>query len=180
MALPNRIHIFGASGSGVTTLAAATAERYGHRHLDVDDFYWAPTVPPFRDIRPVVERQQILADALNEHRRWVLSGSLCGWGDVFIARFELAVFLYIPHKVRMSRIIARERERYGDAIEPGGALRAHHMEFIEWASKYDTADASMRSLQLHESWIATLPCQCIRIDGDLSTEERIARIISAR
>jgi adenylate kinase family enzyme len=78
MALPNRIHIFGASGSGVTTLAAAIAERFGHRHLDVDDFFWEPTDPPFRNIRPVAERQQMLAGALDEHRRWVLSGSLCG------------------------------------------------------------------------------------------------------
>jgi cytidylate kinase len=122
----------------------------------------------------------MLASALNRHQRWVLSGSLCGWGDMFIARFELAVFLYIPHELRMSRIMVRERERYGGAIEPDGALRAHHMEFIEWASKYDTADQSVRSLQLHESWIAALPCRCIRIEGDLSTEERIARIISAR
>ena len=173
MALPDRIHIFGASGSGVTTLAAAIAERFGHRHLDVDDFYWESTVPPFRDTRPVAERQQMLAGALNQHPRWVLSGSLCGWGDMFIARFELAVFLYIPHELRMSRIIARERQRYGDAIEPGGALRAHHMEFIEWASKYDTADRSMRSLRLHEGWIATLPCRCLRLESDLTTEERI-------
>jgi hypothetical protein len=57
MALPDRIHIFGASGSGVTTLAAATAERFGHhRHLDVDEFFWEPTVPPFRNIRPVAMR----------------------------------------------------------------------------------------------------------------------------
>jgi hypothetical protein len=92
---------------------------------------------------------------------------------MFIARFELAVFLYIPHEVRMSRIMMRDSQRYGDAIEPGGAMGIQYVEFIEWASKYDTADASMRSLQLHESWIATLPCQCIRLEGDLTTEERI-------
>jgi len=34
----------------------------------------------------------------------------------------------------------------------------------------------MRSLRLHEKWIATLPCRCIRLEGDLSTEERLARL----
>ena len=54
-------------------------------------------------------------------------------------------------------------------------MRAHHLEFIEWASKYDTADESMRSLLLHKKWIATLPCRCIRLEGDLSTADRLAR-----
>jgi hypothetical protein len=43
----NRIHIFGASGSGTTTLGAAIADRYGYAHLDVDQYFWMPTDPPF-------------------------------------------------------------------------------------------------------------------------------------
>ncbi len=176
MTLPDKIHVFGASGAGATTLAAAIAERFEHSHLDVDQYFWMPTKPPFTTIREVGARQQMLADDLDRHPRWVLSGSLCGWGDIFIPRFELAVFLHIPHALRMSRIIERERTRYGDAIAEGGAMRAHHLDFIEWASKYDTADESMRSLRLHEKWMATLPCRCIRLESDLSTEERLARL----
>jgi len=176
VALPDRIHILGASGSGTTTLAIAITEHFGHTHLDTDEFFWEPSDPPFRKIRPVAARQEMLRKTLDEHQRWVLSGSLCGWGDIFIERFELAIFLHVPHEVRMSRIIARERERYGDAIAPAGPMRTHHLDFIEWASKYDTADESMRSLRLHEKWIATLPCRCIRIEGDLTTEERLKRL----
>lgn len=118
----------------------------------------------------------MLAADLDAHPRWVLSGSLCGWGGIFIPRFELAVFFHIPHELRMSRIMERERMRYGDAIAEGGAMRVQHLEFIECASKYDTADESMRSLGLHEQWMATLPCRCIRIEGDLSIEEHRARL----
>jgi adenylate kinase family enzyme len=175
--LPDRIHIFGASGSGTTTLAAAIAARFGHRHLDVDSYFWEPTDPPFRMMREVSARQRMLAAALDAHPRWVLSGSLCGWGDQFIPRFELAVFLRIPHEIRMVRIMARDRQRYGDSIAEGGKMRAQHLEFIEWASKYDTADESMRSLVLHEKWMTTLPCRCIRLEGDLTTQERIARLL---
>ncbi|HLX37470.1 MAG TPA: hypothetical protein VKR29_06690, partial [Candidatus Binataceae bacterium] len=162
MPLPDRIHIFGASGSGTSTLGVAIADRFGHTHLDSDRFFWMPTDPPFTTPREISARVAMLADALDCHPRWVLSGSLCGWGDIFMARFELAVFLYIPHEVRMARIMARERERYGDAIEPGGAMHTQHLEFIEWARKYDTADESMRSLVLHEKWMTTLPCPAIR------------------
>ena len=174
--LPDRIHIFGASGSGTTTLAAVIAVRFGHRHLDVDSYFWEPTDPPFRKMTEIPVRQRMLADALDAHPRWVLSGSLCVWGDIFIPRFELAIFLHIPHEIRMSRIMERERQRYGDAILPGGEMREQHREFIEWASKYDTADESMRSLRLHEQWMTTLPCRCIRLDGDLTTEDRLARV----
>lgn len=177
MALPDRIHIFGASGSGTTTLAAAVATRFGHTHLDVDRFFWIPTTPPFTTMREIPARHAMLAEALDTQPRWVLSGSLCGWGDIFIPRFELAVFLHIPHEVRMARIMARERERYADAITPGGAMHAQYLEFIEWACKYDTADESMRSLKLHEKWMAALPCPCVHIAGDLTTEERLARLL---
>jgi hypothetical protein len=50
------------------------------------------------------------------------------------------------------------------------------LEFIEWASKYDTADDSMRSLRLHRQWMTTLPCRSIRLEGDLSLEERLVRL----
>jgi adenylate kinase family enzyme len=179
MPLPDRIHIFGASGSGTTTLGAAIAARFGHLHLDTDRFFWIPTDPPFTTMREIPARRAMMADALDAHPRWVLSGSLCGWGDIFIPRFELAVFLYIPQEVRMARIRARDRERYGGAILPGGAMHAQHLEFIEWARQYDTADESMRSLVLHEKWMRTLPCRCIRLDGDLTTDERLARVAAA-
>lgn len=178
MALPDRIHIFGAAGSGTTTMAAAIAERFGHQHLDIDRYFWEPTDPPFQKMREIPARQRMLTDALDgAGPRWVLSGSLCGWGDIFIPRFEVAIFLHVPHAVRMARIMRREQQRYGDAIAQGGSMRAHHLEFIAWASKYDTADESMRSLRLHENWVATLRCRCLRLEGDLSTEERVVSLL---
>jgi adenylate kinase family enzyme len=51
-----RLHIFGASGSGTTSLATVPSLRHGHVHLDADDFYWLPTEPPFQTVRPREER----------------------------------------------------------------------------------------------------------------------------
>lgn len=42
-----KIHIFGASGSGVTTLAASIAAEAVIKHLDVDDYFWIKTNPQF-------------------------------------------------------------------------------------------------------------------------------------
>ncbi|MAE72162.1 MAG: hypothetical protein CME06_17045 [Gemmatimonadetes bacterium] len=56
-----RIHIFGASGTGTTTLAGAFAAHSSCRHFDVDDYFWIRTDPPFRSIRGIEERRRLLS-----------------------------------------------------------------------------------------------------------------------
>lgn len=174
----SHIHILGASGSGTTTLAQALAGRLGYVHLDTDRFYWLPTDPPFQEPRPVQQRLSLLYDVFGRHQRWVLSGSLVGWGDPLIALFDLVVFLALPASVRMQRLLERERMRYGAGrIQAGGDLHDDHTRFMAWARNYDVGDGSSRSRVLHERWMAALPCRVIRLEGDLSVEERMARVL---
>src|SRR5579872_4003369 len=113
-----RIHITGASGSGVSTLGAALSRRLGCTRLDTDDFYWKPTDPPYRESREVGERLALVAAAMDQAPAgWVLSGSLDGWGDPLIPRFGRVVFLEAPTELRLQRLAERERGRYGAAIE---------------------------------------------------------------
>ena len=180
MQMPRRIHVFGASGSGTTTLAAALTAAHGHRHLDTDDFYWFRTDPPFRHVRPVVERLDLLRRALADSPSWVLSGSLCGWADPIIPEFDLVVFLAVPTEVRLARLRAREVERYGrEAIAPGGALHGSHTEFLDWAAGYDAAGLDMRSRALHEAWLAALPGATLRLEGDRPVAAQLARVEAA-
>ena len=172
-----RIHIFGASGSGTSTLASALAATHGHRHLDTDDFYWLPTDPPYTQPRPVEARLALLRSELAGSASWVLSGSLCGWGDPLIPEFELAVFLVVPAEVRLARLRAREAARYGhEATAPGGALHGASVEFLDWAGRYDTGDVEMRSRALHEAWIKALPGPVLRLEGDRAVAEQLARV----
>ncbi len=73
--LPQRLHVFGASGSGTTTFGRAWAARFGHTHLDTDDFYWMPTKPAFQEKRPVPERLRLLEEAFGQAESWILTGS---------------------------------------------------------------------------------------------------------
>ena len=43
-----KILIFGASGAGTTTVGKNLAEILDYIHLDVDDYYWEKTTPPFQ------------------------------------------------------------------------------------------------------------------------------------
>jgi adenylate kinase family enzyme len=85
----HRIHILGASGAGTTTLGRALAERLQSPHFDTDDYFWLPTDPSLTHQRERTEHQQLLMDDLTAHDAWVVSGSLCRWGDVAIPLFEL-------------------------------------------------------------------------------------------
>lgn len=173
-----RIHIVGASGSGTTTLAVALAREMGGAHLDTDDFYWAPTDPPFTTKRPVEQRLKLLEAELTRDS-WVLSGSLMGWGDVLIPRFDLVVFLYVPPDVRLERIMERERQRHGTDIDPGGRMHENHKAFVDWARRYDTTDSEGRSHARHRAWIDNLPCPVVEITGVPTVEESMECVLAA-
>lgn len=175
--LPQRLHVFGASGSGTSTFGRAWADRYGHKHLDTDDFYWMPTEPPFQQKRPAPERIRLLKQAFEEAGSWILTGSMVSWGEPLIDSFPLAVFVYTPFNLRLERLIAREEARYGaEALEPGGVRYDAHMAFIEWAASYDTGGPEIRSLKMHEAWIERLPCPVVRVSGTDSTETQIEQV----
>jgi adenylate kinase family enzyme len=170
----HRIHILGASGSGTTTLGRALAEHLQYPHFDIDDYFWLPTDPPYTHQRERIERQQLLMDDLMAHNAWVLSGSLCGWGDVAIPRFELVVFLAIPHDIRMEGLRRREHARFGERILPGGDMYEPSQAFFAWAASYDEGGVDIRSRRLHEAWLGILPCPILCFEGEYSIEEHIA------
>jgi adenylate kinase family enzyme len=175
-----RLHILGASGSGTTTLAAALCARSGWKHVDTDDIFWILTDPPFTDIRPREERVALMQAALEGAVDWIVSGSLCGWGDVFIPRFDLVVFLSVPSEIRLKRLTAREAGRYGlEAIAPGGSNHEQFIEFMVWASQYDDGAPTMRSRTLHEEWLAKLPCPVLRLEGLAAVMESVRAVEAA-
>ena len=173
-----RIHIVGASGSGTTTLGSALATQLETLHLDADDYFWSPTDPPFQAPRPRGDRKSLLASDLRDRKSWVLSGSLCGWGDFLIPRFQLVVFLWVPPDVRLARLRTRETARFGArALAPGGDMHENHREFLEWASSYDDGDPSMRSLALHTEWLLKVRCPVLRFEGVVPLADQVQRVL---
>ena len=57
-----RIHIMGASGSGVTSLGRALANSLAMPHHDTDDYFWRPTIPPYREMREAGERLKLMGE----------------------------------------------------------------------------------------------------------------------
>lgn len=54
------IHIYGASGSGTSTLGRYLAEQFQYAFLDSDDYFWLPTDPKFTTKRPIEQRVPLI------------------------------------------------------------------------------------------------------------------------
>ncbi len=167
----NIIHIFGAAGSGTTTIGREIARKYNYFHMDTDDYFWMPTDPKFTTRRKKEERLELMKKDIAEHEKVVISGSLVGWGDELIPFFELAIRTVIEPELRLKRIKDREMERFGSRIEEGGDMYEQHLEFMEWAAQYDTAGVNMRSKAKHDEWQKLLNCQVIAVDSGKTLEQ---------
>jgi len=165
---PKRIHILGPSAAGISTLGRYLARAMNCVNVDADDVYWEKTDPPYTAKRSVESRRQILEEALRG-KSWILSGSAVGWGDFLKSSFTHVVFLHLSQNIRIERLLARERERYGDRILSGGDMEKIHRDFLEWTLRYDVGGMEVRSKILHEQWMRSLSCPVLRLNGILPT-----------
>lgn len=170
------IHIFGASGSGTSTLGKKLSEELGYRWMDTDDYFWIPTNPRFTVKRPVEQRLELINRDIQEADNAVISGALAGWGDPLIPQFTLAIRIVTDTEVRIARIRQREKERFGDRIEEGGDMYQHHLDFLEWAGAYDTGGPDMRSKAKHDQWQKQLYCPLLVLDGSADLHENVVKV----
>lgn len=172
----NIIHIFGAAGSGTSTLGRKICSETGYRFMDVDDYFWLPTDPQYTAKREPKERLRLIQNDIREAENVVLSGSLVGWGDALIPLFTLAIRLETSTDIRIRRLRARERQQFGNRIDPGGDMYKIHEDFIEWAMGYDDGDCSMRSRAKHDAWQKLLPCRLIVLNGADDLDKNFAAV----
>lgn len=172
-----RVYVFGASGSGVTTLGAEVASALGLVHVDCDDHFWAPTEPPFSKKRTPVERITSMRDALGD-AGWVLTGACNSWGAEVVRQADLIVFVTLPTPMRLERVLRREQDRFGSRIEAGGDMFSNHKDFLAWASEYDDPEFGGRNLAKHESWLQEQTTQVCRVDGDQNLETSVVQVLT--
>lgn len=158
------VHIFGASGSGTTTLGRLIGQRTGWTHLDSDDYFWLPADPPFTAKRPREERVPLMLRDIDAAQNVVISGSLVGWGDGLIPHFTLCVRTVLEPAVRLERLHQRELARFGARIQPGGDMAQTHQAFMDWAATYDDGPVTTRSRAMHDQWQENLKCPVITVD----------------
>lgn len=165
------IHIYGASGAGTSTLGKLVCDRIGYFFMDTDNYFWEPVDPPYTYKRSISDRLGLMKRDMKKYGNVVISGSLVDWGDELIPCFTLAVRVETDTAVRIDRLRRRERERFGNRIDPDGDLYGHYQAFIAWAAAYDDGELDMRSRAKHDEWQKLLACPQIALDGSLSVEK---------
>ena len=170
------VHLFGASGSGTTTLGRMLAQEMGWTHLDSDDYFWLPTDPPFLQKCPAPERVALMKQNMDAAENVVISGSLVGWGDGLIPYFTLCVRTVVDPDVRLERLYQRELARFGARILPGGDMHEANQEFLRWARGYEDGPLTTRSRAMHDQWQQMLRCPCVTVDTTGPLEDALAVI----
>jgi adenylate kinase family enzyme len=101
-----RVSVVGTSGTGKSTLATALAARIGGEFLELDSvFHQADWVP-----LPAGEfRRRVAAVAAGE--RWVIDGNYGTVRDLVWARADTVVWLDLPRRTVMRRVIWRTLRR---------------------------------------------------------------------
>jgi adenylate kinase family enzyme len=174
-----RLHIFGASGTGVSTLGEALGAALGLAYFDTDTYFWEASDPPFTRRRPPAVRDAWLAHDLAQAPSWIVGGSIVGWGEQWLAAFDLVVFLWLPPPLRLQRLHQREHARYGARILADPSQAARTQAFLDWAAGYDdSSTGGTRTLANHTGWLARFTCPVLELRSDLPVAARIGAVQS--
>lgn len=99
---PDRILVYGVTGSGKSTAAERIAAVSGLPLTLVDELTWLPGwVPVDAD-----EQRRMIGD-ITRGERWVLDSSYGAWLDLVLPRAELVVGLDYPRWLSLSRLLRR-------------------------------------------------------------------------
>lgn len=109
--MKNVIHIYGASGSGTSTLGRKISEELGYKFMDADDYFWLTTNPRYTTKRSKEERLALMKKDISDNDNVVISGSLVDWGDELIPLFTLAIRLVTDTEIRTTRLKEREKQK---------------------------------------------------------------------
>jgi adenylate kinase family enzyme len=100
--VPDRILVYGVTGSGKTSLAARVSAATGIPWHAVDELTWEPG---WVEVPSDEQRRRI--EAICAQERWVLDAAYGKWLDIPLAHVELIVALDYPRWLSLLRLIRR-------------------------------------------------------------------------
>lgn len=81
--MQNVIHIYGASGSGTSTLGRKISEELDYKFMDTDDYFWLSIDPKYTIKRSTEERFVLMKKDISEYGDRILPG-----GDMYQNHME--------------------------------------------------------------------------------------------
>jgi adenylate kinase family enzyme len=122
-----RVSVIGTSGAGKSTLGRALAGALGVAFLELDSVFhqadWAP-------LAAEEFRRRVALAAAGE--RWVIDGNYSRVQDLVWARADTVVWLDLPKRTVMRRIIWRSFRRAAGRVELWNGNRERWRNFLSW------------------------------------------------
>jgi len=132
-----RVAILGPAGAGKSELARELAARTGLPAVHLDVVFWRPGWTP----APRDEAAAELACAVAEER-WILDGNFLGDGDARFERADTVVFLDLPRRTCLRRVLRRlvRDRRHVRADLPAGCREGLDLPLLRWIWRYPRTD----------------------------------------
>jgi adenylate kinase family enzyme len=165
-----QVAIVGSGGSGKSTLAGAVGVRTGLPVVHLDEHYWRPGwVETPRDAWRA-RQAELCADD-----RWIIDGNYGGTIDLRLDRADTLVFLDLPRRVTVPRVLRRWAVNRGRPVQAPGCPERADAAFLRWVWDYpaggrvrlldaihahrrrDLDVVALRSPRAVRRWLAAVP-----------------------
>lgn len=100
-----KVHIIGSVGSGKTTMARALKTILNIPHIELDNVVWIRDSTG--DRRRDLEDRDNLLHSYVQKNHWIIEGVHISWVNTSIENADIIIFLDIPYRIRIYRIIRR-------------------------------------------------------------------------
>ena len=151
------IIVFGANGSGKTTIGRELARILNFKHMDHEDYCFKESKIPYADAYSREECVNFMMADIEKHGAFVLSACIGDFGGEISQFYKLAAYISAPLELRMERIKQREYDRFGDRVRKGGDMYEQTLKFHHFVAS--------RPLSNMDQWAKTLACPVINVDG---------------
>ena len=166
--MPNGIIVFGANGSGKSTIGRELARVLNYKFMDHEDYAFEKSEIPYTVKRSREECLRLMLADINEYGSFVLCAVTGDFCEEISSLYDFAVYLSAPHEIRMERIKQRAFERYGERVLEGGDMVERQTAFLDFAAK--------RPLTRIEQWAKTLVCPVMQVDTTKPVFENVELI----
>ena len=166
------ILICGLNGAGKSTLGKALASRMGYAFIDTEDLYFPEkdSVFDYSNPRSKEEVVRSLESKIKDNSRFVFASVKGDYGNEFINALDHIVLVDVPKDVRNQRVRARSLQKLGGKMLPGGDLYEKEQKWF--------AIVDRRPDDYVLTWLKTIKCPVIRVDGTLPVEDNIKYLMS--
>ena len=167
------IQICGLNGCGKSTLGRALAERIGFHFIDNENLYFSRTnaSEPYRDPKSRTAVEKLLMEEVSKHPDFIFAAVKGDYGKDIVPMYDYIVLIEVPADIRAQRVRERSFQKFGSRMLTGGDLYDQEEAFFRMvASRQD---------DYMETWLQTVNCPILRVDGTKPIADNVEYIIQA-